>query len=264
MKIVTIINYDDNHNYNVMCETFIKTLIKYNPECELDILHEKPIAHHILHTVDQFSNVKTIKCSRDPGCWSSHVNICFKLFNLCRVSEPFIFLDVDIFCFDSLKPLWRCIDDKPFIAIDHQVIPGNTDHLPYKFLNSGVQIIGDPEWYRYDKFRDAFNKAKKRARWKKGSLSPPLAICPGNDQANIFAHCKQIDYDYTHPDIGYRYNSCAKHGSIHKTGNGDWSCTYNCPVSDDMYDVALNHYWWRYKPWNLNCPVFQSFMNNKT
>ena len=98
--------------------------------------------------------------------------------------------------------------------------------------------------------------AKWLVKSRKGNMS-----CPGWDQAHIFRYCESISYDYTHPDVGYGWNSCAKYGKMQKDGD-TWKCKYTGPAypnEDKTYDVHLNHYWWNFKPWQIDCPLFKEY-----
>lgn len=248
MNIVTIMNYEDMKNVK-MCAIFIDRLKRFNPDCNLYILYNESIDKKLVKFAGKYDHISFHKKPVDNECWVKHHNVNFKLYNLTNLNEPFIFLDSDIFCFSSLDHLWNLKDSKPFISIDHQLIPGHTDNIPYKFINSGVQVVGDPDWYQYDMFREAYAAVDGRL------------MCPGFDQAHIFTYSKLNNYDYTHADIGYEWNSCAKYGDIDYTDN-EWICTYNGPSREGestKYDVKLNHYWWDFKPWNINCPVWNSY-----
>lgn len=250
MNIITIMNYNSiDSNNTKMCKIFISQIVKHNPECNLYILYETNLAPEIVSHADRFNNVTLLKRPGSSDCWSNHHNLRYKLFNLTHFKEPFIFLDCDIFCLSSLDHLWSRKDDQPFIGVNHQNIPGHTSHIGFKFLNSGVQVVGDPEWYKYNNFR-VLSKSRN------GNMS-----CPGWDQAHIFRYCESIGYDYTHPEVGYGWNSCAKYGKIQKTGD-NWTCKYtgpSYPGEDKTYDVHLNHYWWNFKPWQIDCPIFAEY-----
>jgi len=249
MNIVTIMNYNEkHHNYIKMCKIFIKLVKKYNPDCNLIILYECSIAKSITEYAANFTSISFVKKKSAKDSWSDQHNIRFKLFNLTQLTEPFIFLDSDIFCLSSLEHLWSKRNDQPFIGVNHQHILGHTTKFKFKFLNSGVQIVGDPDWYQFDNFR----KTHKKHR---GKLN-----CRGFDQAHIFRYCKDINYDYTHKDIGYGWNSCARYGHVTNI-EGEWSCVYKGPKDIDApkeYTVHLNHYWWDFKPWKINCPIFKN------
>ena len=245
MNIVTIMNYSDTSEYNKMCCVFVDQLFKHNTNFKLFVIHKNTLPEQVQRKLSEYHEIKTLKLGADTNCWYPHHNVNYKLYNLCKIDEQFIFLDADIFCLGDLKSLWNLRNDKPYIGINHQNIPGHTD-ANFKFLNSGVQIIGDPEWYKYENFKNAFVKSNR------------MLLCKGFDQAHIFTYCKQIDYDYTHSLAGYQWNSCAKYGVFDDT----LSCKYVAPVDDvepDGYDVMLNHYWWDFKPWKLNCPIYNRY-----
>ena len=241
-------NYD-REPYIKMCKVFIQQFKKYNEDANLHILYKDNMDAGIIKFATKYTN---ISFHQRKGCtegWMNHHNVNFKLYNLCKVKEPFIFLDSDIFCLDSLDHIWSKRDDKPFIGIDHQLVPGHTDKHNFKFLNSGVQVVGDPDWYKFDMFRETY-------RSENGIL-----MCPGFDQAHIFTYCNLIDYDYTHPEVGFGWNSYAKYGKVSEV-DGEWKCSYSGPTrpgEDKSYPVHLNHYWWDQKPWTLNCPIFKNF-----
>lgn len=248
MNVVTIMNYPDVDNYNKMCIIFVDLLKKYNPECNLFIIHKNDLPGPVLTHIKKYVNIKTLRLEHDPECWFNHHNVNYKMYNLTRIDQPFIFLDADIFCFSSLEHLWSLKDDQPFIAINHQYIPGHTTP-DFKFLNGGVQVVGDPDWYVYSNFRNAYQKCSGRL------------ACKGFEQAHIFTYCIQAGYDYTHPEVGYGWNSCAKYGVV-QIDDDMYNCTYNAPSDDpepDGYDVKLNHYWWDFKPWQIDCPVWNSY-----
>ena len=247
MNVVTIMNYD-KEPYIKMCKVFIREFKRHNEDVNLHILYESDIDNSIVEYSKKFNNINFHQRESCKNSWMDHHNVNFKLYNLCKIREPFIFLDSDIFCLSSLDHIWSKRNDKPFIGIDHQLVPGHTDQFNFKFLNSGVQIVGDPEWYQFDKFRDAYENVKGKLK------------CPGFDQAHIFTHCKLVDYDYTHPEIGYEWNSYAKYGEVTRDKD-TWKCVYNGPArkgEGKSYKVHLNHYWWNQKPWTLNCLIFNS------
>jgi hypothetical protein len=252
MIVVTIMNYPDNPEYNKMCCIFIKMLFRYN-DCSLIILCENGVSETIKQYASKY-NVKIVECKNCDTPFIDTHNIKFKLWNLSRIIQPFIFLDADIFCLHSLQPLWKLKETKPFIGVNHQKIPNHTAHLTYDFLNSGVQIVGNPEWYSYEKIQQCF--------YTNGYLS-----VPGYDQAALYDYCKSIGYDYTHPEVTAAWNSCAGYTEI-ISQNGDYTpvdeieyygiwngITHN----NTQYQVYLNHYWNEFKPWKINCPIYNNF-----
>src|SRR6185312_2477590 len=83
--------------------------------------------------------------SHDVG--HPHFNLRFKLANLASLDHPFLYLDADTFVTGDLRRLWARRHDKPWVGIDHQRVPSDArTHRP-PFLNSGVQLVGDPAFY---------------------------------------------------------------------------------------------------------------------
>lgn len=251
MNIITIMNYTGDDKHVNMCNMFVDQVIKHNPDCVLTILYNDNIHTCVREFCDQHTNIQFVKRPNAKDTWNNHHNITFKLYNLSKIKEPFIFLDCDIACMSSLQHLWDLKDEQPFIGVNHQNIPAHVDRFNFKFLNSGVQVVGDPDWYQFDNFRNIANK-------RGGRMRPP-----GWDQAHIFEYCDDIKYDYTHEQVGYGWNSCARYGVM--KNDGDWTCEYVGPAypgESGRYKVHLNHYWDEYKPWNIDCPLYNSFINN--
>lgn len=231
MKIITIFNFPHQQNYNNLCRWWTSQCLK-NSELDIEIWHRNSVNH--LELVDdriKLIEKSEIEISRflKPNLISDKAqhNIGFKLYNLCQESEPFIFIDADAILFKDISPLIDSSKSKPFIAIDHQVIPGHTSHIPHRFLNSGVQICSDPSILDFNeivKTQNLYNNF----------------IVPGTDQSMIWTYFKHIKYDYTHPKINWKWNNCA--GLVK---NSD--------------EIGINHYWYNFKPWNINCDLWNKF-----
>ena len=164
---------------------------------------------------------KVLNC---PSKWNH--NVYFKLFNLCELKEPYIYIDADAIIMSDLNESIKYSYDKPFICIDHQTIPGHTSHLNYKFMNTGVMFVSEPKFMNFEKIY--------RMRY--------VYIYNGTDQMMMNNYCKLIHYDYTHTKIHYGYNSCAAFVKE--------EC--NKIVSDgipEKHEVYVLHYWYHYKPW---------------
>lgn len=257
MNIVTIMNYPDEKQYNKMCRLFLYSVLKHNPDCNMFILHDKnqKLSQNILNFINKKfknSSINIIGRNNHPQPFINTHNIRFKLFNLCKIKEPFIFLDADIVCFNKLDYLWNLRTTQPFISINHQLIPKHTDRYEHRFINSGVQVVGDPEWYNWDEMSTIHTKLK-------GKYS-----VPGYDQAVIYEYCKSINYDYTHPLITPAWNSCAGYTKIIKNDNEFIPRWIGPSHIDELpnYEVYINHYWDNFKPWNINCPVYKNFNEN--
>ncbi len=182
-----------------------------------------------------------------------HHNVRFKMWNLASWGEPYILLDVDAIPFCSLNTLVVAASNKPWIAVNHQSIPGHTENKGL-FLNGGVQIVAQPDKFGYKDFTEKY-----------GQL-----MCPGAEQALIFTYFKKIDYDYTHPDVDFSWNACAGYSRLSKQGEF-WRCSsstdcitnldyksYSIPEGEE---ICINHYWDEFKPWKIGCPMYNHFLN---
>jgi hypothetical protein len=252
MNIVTIMNYPDSEQYNKMCCLFIESIFKNNTKCNIFVLYDGTIgiSKNIVNFVERKYEtlVKFIPLSRKDNAFINTHNINFKLYNLTKIKEPFIFIDADTVCLGKLDFLWERRNEKPFIGCLHQRIPKHLDGIKDMFLNSGVQIVGDTSWYDWDKISDVHYKIGGRYTVK------------GFDQAIIHEYCKYHNYDYTHPDITPAWNSCAGYTEVTKV-DGKWTGKFIDPSGNEdlNYKVFINHYWDEFKPWIINCPIYNSF-----
>lgn len=234
MKLITIFNFPDEYNYNRLCHWWLSQALE-NTDIPIEIWYRDDITH---------LNIKTdrVKLKRKPeielqqllpeGIITDKVkhNVGFKLYNLCQESEPFIFVDADAIILKNIQPLLDAAADKPFIAVDHQNIPGHTSHIPGKFLNSGVQVCSD------SKFLDFKTIMKYQQKFSK-------FLYPGTDQSMLKTYFKYTGYDYTHPGIGFEWNHCA----------GVHGCIDN---------ICINHYWYNFKPWNIDCLLWLKYITH--
>lgn len=232
MKIITIFNFPDQDNYNNLCRWWVRQCLK-NSELDIEIWYRDNIEHLRVES-DRIKLIKKseIKISNllKPNLISDKAqhNIGFKLYNLCQESKPFIFIDADAILLKYIQPLVDAGADKPFIAVDHQNIPVHTAHIPTKFLNSGVQICSEPSILNFDeivKVQNIYNNF----------------VVPGTDQSMLWTYFKHIKYDYTHPSIDWKWNNCAGF------------------VKDDD-SIAINHYWYDFKPWTIGCRLWREFI----
>jgi hypothetical protein len=155
----------------------------------------------------------------------------------------------------DLNDLWQRRHAKPWIGIDHQYIPSvPRTHRP-PFLNSGLQLVSDPAFYDLGAILAAQNAVVPLSKHKeipKADMFP----CPGQDQAVLFRYFRTIGYDYTHPEIGPAWNSAAAATKVWREGD-EWKArTFDLAQN---YDVHIIHYWDRFKPWAIGCPIFASY-----
>jgi lipopolysaccharide biosynthesis glycosyltransferase len=216
---------------------------KHSADAEIVVLSKEPPNDYIKLLIEGDKSVTWKICNNGNFDTSkfrqhqNHHNLNFKLPNLSKETEPFIFIDVDAFVIKDLNEIWKYKDDQHLIGINHQIIPNHTENEPEPFLNSGVLIVGDPKILNLDDIIDKF----------------PGFLCKGVDQAILFSYFKVIGYDYTHKDVGHGWNACAGHSRLWKE-NDDWfGETINLK---NKHDVYINHYWDVYKPWNIKCPLY--------
>ncbi len=184
-----------------------------------------------------------------------HFNLRFKLPNLASLTFPFLYLDADMFVLSDLNYLWRRRNDKPWIAIDHQLIPIDPRTHRSPFLNSGLQLVGDPDWYDLDAILAAQNAVVPLSKFREVRKTQMFSG-PGHDQAVLHRHCTTIGYDYTHPEIGPGWNSCAGITDVRRDGN-EWKALTR--TLEQNHDVHIIHYWDQFKPWVIDCPIFSSY-----
>lgn len=248
MNLVTVMNYDfSDVRPLLMCKLWMDTVQRCDPEAAITVLVVRPLPEGLRRYFTRFGNVEVVKGSFDPQARvlrSPHAthNIFFKLFQLCRRLDPFIYLDADIVVLDSLRYLWDRRHDKPWIGIDHpRNIPGSTGEVP--FLNSGVQIVGDPDFYDHDRVL-----ACARAHEYRFEI-------PGSDQGCLWTYFRSIGYDYTHPEIGTAWNACAGFVDLARDQGGRWRGRVR--GLEPVHDVYVNHYWHAFKPWLIGCPMYE-------
>ena len=248
MNIVTIMKYDFKQRHDiVMCLMWAHSTYKAScGNARITILVEKPLPESMVNILNKY-NAEVEVCPTYEEIPGLHHNYRFKLYNLTHLDYPFIFMDCDILVMGNLQYLWDRRDDKPWIGIDHQLnIPGHTkDKL---FLNSGVQIVGDPLFYNFERIMDSAKEQNFKYE------------VPGKDQAAIYTHFKKIGYDYTHPEIGPEWNACAGFCRLKMDDLCYWSGT--CIGLGEEYPVYINHYWHNYKPWLTGCPAFEWYSEN--
>ncbi len=249
LKLVTIMNYPPDARYGRMCRLFLDSAIAGGAEC-IAILYEDhpPIVTDLQR---RGADIEIRKCpSHDVG--HPHFNLRFKLANLAKLDHPFLFLDADTYILGDLNELWSRRRDKPWVGIDHQWVPGDPRTHRSPFLNSGVQLVGDPAFYNLDAIlavQNAVAPLAEASRFSKGEMF----ASPGADQAVLFRYFRSIGYDYTHPQIGPEWNSCAGVTEVRRE-DGRWKArTVGLP---ETYEVKLIHYWSQYKPWAIGCPIF--------
>jgi hypothetical protein len=250
MLIVTIFNYPDNEDYNNMCKCWIQQAVIHCGDSRILILTEQDsLPPDVNEFASRYPSVDIEKKTRSnhidlstAGQKANH-NILFKLYNLCNITEPFIFVDADAFFLSNYENLLKASHDKPFIAVNHQKIPDHTSHLSYDFFNSGMMVVSDPAIFDWNALISRLIQDSK-------------FIYPGTDQSMLNSYFKNMNYDYTHSLVSFGWNSCAKY-TVYNPDK-----TALCIGLGAEYAVHLNHFWWEYKPWRLGCPIFSKMKNS--
>jgi len=247
MNLVTVMNYDfADLRPLLMCKLWMDCVQRHNPEATITVLVARPLPAGLQRYFARFGNVRVVQGSYDPQARvlrnpKAMHNLFFKLYQLGSIREPFLYLDADIAVLASLEYLWARRHDKPWIGIDHQKnIPGHTDELA--FLNSGVQLVGDPEFYDYQRILACAQAHDFQ-----------FAV-PGTDQGALWTYFRSVDYDYTHPEIGNAWNACAGYVDLHRDADGLWHGRVR--GLEPSHDVYVNHYWHTFKPWLIDCPLY--------
>ena len=252
LKVVSIVDYPREPHFARMCYAFLDSVLA-NGAASVTLLYEEnePV---VAPEHSRVADIEVVRGrSRDVG--HPHFNLRFKLPNLAALTYPFLYIDADTFVLDDLTPLWKVRHDQPWIGIDHQWVPADPRTHRAPFLNSGVQLVGDPAFYDLDAILAAQNAVVPLSCHAEVPKRAMFAT-PGQDQAVLFRYFRSIGYDYTHPAVGPEWNSCAGVTELRHDG-GRW--TGHTRGLNPDHEVKLVHYWSQFKPWAINCPVFESY-----
>jgi len=251
LKVVSIINYPPDPRRERMHYAFLDSVIAHGA-ASITLLYEdhKP---HVAPEHRRAADIEVVPCrSHDVG--HSHFNLRFKLPNLAALEYPFLYLDSDMYVLSDLHYLWERRHAKPWVGIDHQWVPSDPRTHRSPFLNSGLQLVGDPSFYDLGAIlaaQEAVAPLRRSAEFTKEEMF----ACPGADQAVLFRYFRSIGYDYTHPEIGPAWNSCA--GVTEVRRDGDRWAAHTRGLTID-YPVHILHYWSQFKPWAIECPIYES------
>ena len=243
MNIVTIFEYDTQQINHVLMLKMLVDSIKIH--C-LKYPYKLWIITKQINKIDQlFPEKNIIAISKESSKEKFLPNIKNKLHYLSHLDFEFIYLDYDMYVCSDLSYLWERRKDKPFLSTLHQPnIKGHTDKK-FDFMNSGLQIVSDNSILNYEKIIDYGKK-----RDFKFDVS-------GTDQALLHHYFTDIGYDYIHKDIGCEWNSCAKYGIVDIDSKYNFNIRYKHDTEE--YPVKINHYWYEFKPWFINCPIFNFY-----
>lgn len=246
MNVVTVFNYPDEEKYNTMFKIWLVSLLRNKTDAIKDIrILTKGLSQPVKDFITWLKRDDIVIVIRDEtkvnrrDTKAQH-NIGFKLYNMCRETEPFIFLDADMIILQPLdKPVAAGKENDGFIiGVNHQTIPKHTAQFNYKFINTGFLVVPEPDMLDYEILL----------------CTPMEHYCPGNDQCIIYNFLMTTQETYLHPDIGYEWNSCA---GFKRFDKGELR-SHGVPEDHPVY---ILHYWDEFKPWNRHCPIYQKYQD---
>ena len=252
LHVVSVMNYPRETKYLRMCYIFLDSLIAHGAK-NITLLYElhKPVVapeHRRAADIE-------IRQGRSHDVSHPHFNLRFKLSNLASLTFPFLYLDTDMVVLSDLNYLWQRRKDKPWVGVNHQVIPFDPRTQRTLFLNSGLQLVSDPSFYDLRAILDAQNAVVPLSKHQE--IDPvDMFPCPGRDQAVLFRYFRTIGYDYTHAEIGSGWNCCAGVTEL-RSEPGGWRG--HSRFLEVNHDVQIVHYWDQFKPWKIKCPIFASY-----
>lgn len=245
MNIITIFNYPDEKNYNIMFKVWLYSAVLSKQKTSginNIVIYSKELSTSCLEFI-KLLNVDYIKVKKgfqkelsysQNKKWTH--NVGYKLFTLCNQTEPYIFIDADTLILTDMNDCVRASNQKPFIGVNHQTIQGHTAHFPFQFINTGFLIVSKPSFLDFYKI-----------------LQLPIKYdIPGTDQKLIYNYCMTNKYDYTHELIHWGWNSCA---AFKKEVNHE-VVSHGIP---ENHKVHILHYWFKYKPWITPCTIFNQY-----
>lgn len=255
LKVVTIMNYPPDQRYRRMCDAFFDSVIRGGASSITILYEDQPPSVDSRHR--GAADVEIRRCpSLDLG--HPHFNLRFKLANLAALDYPFLYLDADTFVIGDLTELWNHRHARPWIGINHQWISSDPRTHRQPFLNSGVQLVSDPAFYDLDAILAVQNAVAPLSR-AEDFTKEQMFSTPGTDQAVLYRYFSSIGYDYTHPEIGTEWNSCAGITEVTRVGRSWKARTRGLAVD---HDVKLIHYWAQHKPWRIHCPIYGTYRGN--
>jgi hypothetical protein len=252
LKVVSIMDYPREPRFLRMCHVFLDSVIAHGAKSITLIYEEqRPV---VAPEHRRAADIELVK-GRSHDVGHPHFNLRFKLPNLAGLPFPFLYLDADMVVLSDLNYLWERRGAKPWVGVNHQVVPGDArTHRP-PFLNSGLQLVSQPDFYDLRAILATQNAVVPLSRHQQVSKRE-MFPCPGQDQAVLFRYFRGLGYDYTHPEIGPGWNSCAGVTELRREGSA-WEGRTRGLAQD--HDVHIVHYWSQFKPWAIDCPLFRSY-----
>jgi hypothetical protein len=197
-----------------MCKIWFYLMNRFNPHAKITVFcgdHSNAIRHvgqgysHVAFV--EPSRVGMPDCSRLRGF--SHPSLALTLPAWKHIEEhkgfeKFLYIEADAWVMVPLDQWWAIADEKPFIAVSQRNLKGrphfNTGTFSYRSKEKFLSFTHLMEQYRLD--GDAI-------------------VLPAGEQGLINARFRRIDYDATHPKIGFEYNCLAYNCNVERADDGE-------------------------------------------
>lgn len=200
MEIVTVMNYDSPQGIT-MCKIWFYLMNRFNPDANIKVFYKDKICG-IHEFGSRFPNVEFIELDYD-GNFLTHDKMIGRtipsqdltLATWRWVEEnnfnKFICVEADAWTLAPLDELWSLLDEKPYIGI--------TERQAYDkpSINTGVYGYNNAEGFvSYTRLMEEY--------YRSGGILGVLG-----DQWLTNSLFRHINYDFTHPKIGFEYNCFA-------------------------------------------------------
>ena len=218
IKVVTIMNYPPDPRFRRMCHAFLDSVIAHGAASVTILYEDEPPVVAAEHA--RAADIEIVQ-RRSVDVGHPHFNLRFKL------AEP---RGARLSRSSTSMPIRSCSATSTISGAGDTTSRGSgsiTSGSPpirgptaTPFLNSGVQLVSDPAFYDLDAILAVQNAAAPLSRAAEFTKDEMFAS-PGTDQAVLYRYFRSIGYDYTHPEIGPEWNSCAGITEVQREGE-EW------------------------------------------
>lgn len=210
MEIVTVMNYDSPQGV-AMCKIWFYLMKRYNPKAHITVFYRDKISE-VAEFGSRFLDVEFIQLDlsgdfltydRMGGVTVPSQDLTLGAWRWIEKNhlDKFICVEADAWCFTPLDEFWQLADEKPYIGIQECLREG-------PMVNAGV--------YSYNSAEGFLSYSRLMEQYRIDGL-----IRRGlGDQWLVNGYFHRIGYDFSHPKIGFEYNSLAI-GCDVKTVNDD-------------------------------------------
>lgn len=247
-------------NYDKLCRVWLNQVKLSNPE-EIIVLYNKNPPEFLKDHLE----VKLIKCDYGTDFENPvtgdvalddyiHFMLSFKMYNLFKLTPPFIYLDVDAIPIVDINELWSYKNNKPFIGIGHQNYYCLEDLFneykvskdPKNILNGGVFIINDLSFIDTLKLKQLYDEL----------IINDDDIKYVYDDILLTFYFNKINYDFKHPKLNTSWN-CAPR-TIFKIREFNGKTEVFSRDDDFKFELIkiLHYYGVDKKPWITPCKYY--------